>query len=84
MNLGKEELTNVNEIGDKMADAIVAYFENDEVKELIQELKDAGVNLEYKGPKPVAASEVDSYFAGKTIVLTGKIERLSRNEAKKR
>ncbi|NMH67428.1 NAD-dependent DNA ligase LigA [Bacillus sp. RO3] len=84
MNLGKEELTNVNEIGDKMADAIVAYFENEEVKELIQELKDAGVNLEYKGPKPVAASEVDSYFAGKTIVLTGKIERLSRNEAKEK
>lgn len=84
MNLGKEELTNVNEIGDKMADAIVAYFENDEVKELIEELKDAGVNLEYKGPKPVAASEVDSYFAGKTIVLTGKIERLSRNEAKEK
>ncbi|PFA68465.1 DNA ligase (NAD(+)) LigA [Bacillus sp. AFS015802] len=84
MNVGKEELTNVNEIGDKMADAIVAYFENDEVKELIQELKDAGVNLEYKGPKPVAASEVDSYFAGKTVVLTGKIERLSRNEAKEK
>lgn len=84
MNLGKEELTNVNEIGDKMADAIVAYFENDEVKELIEELKDAGVNLEYKGPKPVAASEVDTYFAGKTIVLTGKIERLSRNEAKEK
>ncbi|MGG4166752.1 NAD-dependent DNA ligase LigA [Rossellomorea vietnamensis] len=84
MVVGKEELTNVNEIGDKMADAIVAYFENDEVKELIQELKDAGVNLEYKGPKPVAASDVDSYFAGKTVVLTGKIERLSRNEAKEK
>ena len=84
MEVGKEELTNVNEIGDKMADAIVAYFENDEVKELIQELKDAGVNLEYKGPKPVAVSDVDSYFAGKTIVLTGKIERLSRNEAKEK
>lgn len=84
MELGKEELTNVNEIGDKMADAIVAYFENDEVKDLIQELKEAGVNLEYKGPKPVSASDVDSYFAGKTIVLTGKIERLSRNEAKEK
>ncbi|UXH42634.1 NAD-dependent DNA ligase LigA [Rossellomorea vietnamensis] len=84
MEVGKEELTNVNEIGDKMADAIVAYFENDEVKELIQELKDAGVNLEYKGPKPVSASDVDSYFAGKTIVLTGKIELLSRNEAKEK
>ncbi|NQD68035.1 NAD-dependent DNA ligase LigA, partial [Bacillus haikouensis] len=84
MGLAQEELTNINEIGEKMADAVVAYFENDEVKELIQELKDAGVNMEYKGPKPVAASEADSYFAGKTIVLTGKIERLSRNEAKER
>jgi len=79
-----EELTAVNEIGGKMAEAIVAYFENEEVQELLQELKDAGVNMEYKGPKPVAASDVDSYFAGKTIVLTGKIEQLSRNEAKER
>ncbi|MEL3973882.1 NAD-dependent DNA ligase LigA [Rossellomorea oryzaecorticis] len=84
INVSKEDLTNINEIGEKMADAIVAYFENDEVKELIQELKDAGVNMEYKGPKPVSASESDSYFAGKTIVLTGKIERLSRNEAKEK
>jgi DNA ligase (NAD+) len=84
MNVSKEELTNINEIGEKMADAIVAYFENDEVKELVQELKDVGVNMEYKGPKPVSASESDSYLAGKTIVLTGKIERLSRNEAKEK
>jgi DNA ligase (NAD+) len=84
MGLSQEELTNINEIGEKMADAVVAYFENDEVKELIQELKDTGVNMEYKGPKPVEASDVDSYFAGKTIVLTGKIERLSRNEAKEK
>ncbi|WP_175986600.1 NAD-dependent DNA ligase LigA [Bacillus sp. Marseille-Q1617] len=84
MEVSKEELTNINEIGEKMADAVVAYFENDEVKELVQELKDAGVNMEYKGPKPVAANESDSYFAGKTIVLTGKIEQLSRNEAKEK
>ncbi|KML07988.1 NAD-dependent DNA ligase LigA [Rossellomorea marisflavi] len=79
-----EELTAINEIGGKMAEAVVAYFENEEVQELILELKDAGVNMDYKGPKPVAASDVNSYFAGKTIVLTGKIEQLSRNEAKER
>ena len=84
MKADKEGLTNINEIGEKMADAIVAYFENEEVLELIQELKDAGVNMEYKGPKPVAAEEVNSYFAGKTIVLTGKIEQLSRTEAKEK
>ncbi|WP_064094414.1 NAD-dependent DNA ligase LigA [Rossellomorea aquimaris] len=82
MTVSKDELTDINEIGEKMAAAIVAYFDNEEVKELIEELKEAGVNLEYKGPKPVKVSEVDSYFAGKTVVLTGKIEVLSRNEAK--
>ncbi|QWC23147.1 NAD-dependent DNA ligase LigA [Bacillus haikouensis] len=84
MSVSKEELTDINEIGEKMGDAIVAYFENDEVKELVEELKEAGVNMVYKGPKPVSASEADSYFAGKTIVLTGKIEQLSRNEAKEK
>jgi DNA ligase (NAD+) len=78
----KEELTAINEIGDKMADSIVAYFEMDEAVELINELAAAGVNMEYKGPRPVAAEESDSIFAGKTVVLTGKLERLSRNEAK--
>ncbi|OAT86281.1 DNA ligase (NAD(+)) LigA [Bacillus sp. MKU004] len=84
MSVSKEELTDINEVGEKMGDAIVAYFENDEVKELVEELKEAGVNMVYKGPKPVSASEADSYFAGKTIVLTGKIEQLSRNEAKEK
>jgi DNA ligase (NAD+) len=80
----KEELTVINEIGDKMADAVVAYFENEEVQGLLIELKQAGVNLEYKGPKLASVSEVDSYFAGKTVVLTGKMEQLSRNEAKEK
>lgn len=38
--------------------------------------------MEYTGPLPVAVEETDSAFAGKTIVLTGKLEQLSRNEAK--
>jgi DNA ligase (NAD+) len=80
----KEELTAINEIGDKMADAVVAYFENEEVQELLIELKQVGVNLEYKGPKLVAVDEIDSYFAGKTVVLTGKMEQLGRNEAKEK
>ncbi|TRZ36139.1 NAD-dependent DNA ligase LigA [Niallia circulans] len=78
----REDLTAINEIGDKMADSIVAFFEQEEAAELIQELKDSGVNMEYTGARPVAAEESDSVFAGKTIVLTGKLEQLSRNEAK--
>ncbi|WP_223596076.1 NAD-dependent DNA ligase LigA [Neobacillus bataviensis] len=80
----KDELITINEIGDKMADSIVAFFEQDEAGELIQELIAAGVNMEYKGAKPVSAEESDSIFAGKTVVLTGKLEQLSRNEAKEK
>ncbi|PVE66997.1 NAD-dependent DNA ligase LigA [Priestia megaterium] len=77
-----DELVAINEIGAKMADAIVAYFSQEEVQELIHELKEYGVNLTYKGPKLVSVENVDSVFAGKTVVLTGKLEQLSRNEAK--
>ena len=80
----KEELIAINEIGDKMADSIVAYFDQEEAKELMEELAAVGVNLEYKGTKPVSAEESDSIFAGKTVVLTGKLEQLSRNEAKEK
>ncbi|MCF2649406.1 NAD-dependent DNA ligase LigA [Niallia circulans] len=78
----KEELTAINEIGEKMADSIVTFFEQEEVLELINELKTYGVNMEYTGPLPVTTEDADSVFAGKTIVLTGKLEQLSRNEAK--
>lgn len=77
-----DELVAINEIGAKMADAIVAYFTQEEVQELIHELKEYEVNLTYKGPKLVSVENVDSVFAGKTVVLTGKLEQLSRNEAK--
>ncbi|WP_075979873.1 NAD-dependent DNA ligase LigA [Bacillus massilinigeriensis] len=80
----REELTNINEIGEKMADSIVTFFEQDEVQELIFELKSVGVNMNYKGPKPLSPEENDSIFSGKTIVLTGKLENLTRNEAKER
>jgi DNA ligase (NAD+) len=84
MSASKEVLTAINEIGDKMADAVVAYFEKEEAVELISELKSAGVNTEYKGPKPVKVEDIDSNFAGKTIVLTGKMEQLGRSEAKQK
>lgn len=81
-NATYERLTSINEIGDKMADSIVSYFELPEVKELLEELKVLKVNMSYTGPKPVSAEESDSFFAGKTVVLTGKLEQLSRNDAK--
>ncbi|MGG6440777.1 NAD-dependent DNA ligase LigA [Saccharococcus caldoxylosilyticus] len=83
-NATKEELMAIHEIGEKMADSIVAYFAKPEVKELLNELRAYSVNMEYKGPKTPKAGDVDSYFAGKTVVLTGKLESLSRNEAKEK
>jgi DNA ligase (NAD+) len=80
----KEELMAIYEVGEKMADSIVTYFAKPEVKELLNELRAYGVNMEYKGPKTPKAGDVDSYFAGKTVVLTGKLESLSRNEAKEK
>jgi DNA ligase (NAD+) len=82
MEASKEELISINEIGDKMADAVVTYFENPDVQHLIHELASLGVNTVYKGPKLIKAEDSDSYLAGKTIVLTGKLEQLARNEAK--
>ncbi|GLJ04239.1 NAD-dependent DNA ligase LigA [Bacillus sp. YKCMOAS1] len=78
----KEQLLEVDEIGEKMADAVVTYFEKEEILDLLNELKELGVNMTYTGPKPVKAEESDSYFAGKTIVLTGKLEEMARNDAK--
>jgi DNA ligase (NAD+) len=77
-----EELLAIDEIGEKMADAVITYFHKEEMLELLAELEELGVNTLYKGPKKVKAEDSDSYFAGKTIVLTGKLEELSRNEAK--
>ncbi|KON67407.1 NAD-dependent DNA ligase LigA [Peribacillus butanolivorans] len=80
----REELTAINEIGEKMADSIVAYFELEEVHALLNELEAAGVNLTYKGARAVSIEEIDSIFAGKTVVLTGKLHQLTRNEAKEK
>ncbi|MBD1382377.1 NAD-dependent DNA ligase LigA [Metabacillus arenae] len=77
-----DEIIAINEIGEKMADSIVTYFEKPEVQSLLDELKTLGVSMSYNGAKAVKAEESDSYFAGKIIVLTGKLEQLSRDDAK--
>ncbi|KQL51433.1 aromatic ring-opening dioxygenase LigA [Heyndrickxia shackletonii] len=84
MSATKEELTGVQDIGEKMADSIYTYFENEDARELIDELKAAGLNMTYLGPKPVDAKNIDSSLAGKTVVLTGKLEKMNRNEAKEK
>ncbi|MGC3346647.1 NAD-dependent DNA ligase LigA [Enterococcus faecium] len=69
-------------IGDIIADSVVTYFSNEEVHELMNELKQAGVNFEYKGLRNAQLQEVESPFKEKTVVLTGKLTRFTREEAK--
>jgi DNA ligase (NAD+) len=82
LKASESELLEVEEIGEKMADSVSTYFGQPKVRELIYELKAYGVNMKYNGPMPVAESESDSFFAGKTVVLTGKLEQFSRSGAK--
>ncbi|WP_232335476.1 NAD-dependent DNA ligase LigA [Thermoactinomyces sp. CICC 10735] len=82
MEAGMEELLALDEIGPKMADSVVTYMEKPEVRETINRLKEAGVNMEYKGTgadgeKAVASSPL----AGKTVVITGTLQKMSRKEA---
>ncbi|MEQ6388139.1 NAD-dependent DNA ligase LigA [Bacillaceae bacterium S4-13-58] len=81
MNASYDELVAIYEVGDKMADAVVRYFEEPHARELIEDLKSLGLNLEYKGLIK-SDQAFDSVFSGKTIVLTGTMESYSRNEAK--
>ncbi|MFC4323986.1 NAD-dependent DNA ligase LigA [Litchfieldia salsa] len=81
-NASFEDLISIHEIGDKMAESVVAFFDQPEVETLINELQQSGVNMAYKGPKLMDTTDIDSVFAGKTIVLTGKLEQLNRNDAK--
>ncbi|MFJ8065344.1 NAD-dependent DNA ligase LigA [Psychrobacillus sp. NPDC096426] len=84
MNATKEELTVIFEIGDKMADSLVTYFEQEEVQQLIVRLKEAGLALQYTGKIVDMSLLEDSPFANKTIVLTGKLLQLTRPEAKEK
>ncbi|MFS0560693.1 NAD-dependent DNA ligase LigA [Terribacillus sp. 179-K 1B1 HS] len=78
-----EELVAIDEIGEKMADSIYQHFQEDKVIQLIEELKAVGVNMTYKGIKPQEVTS-DSIFSGKTVVLTGKMEALTRPQAKEK
>ncbi|PUB10490.1 NAD-dependent DNA ligase LigA [Paenisporosarcina sp. OV554] len=78
-----DQLITIHEIGDKMADSVVRYFDNEEVQDLIKRLEDLGVNLAYTGKK-VDFSNLNHVLTGKTVVLTGKLEQLTRQEAKEK
>ena len=73
-----EEVAGIESLGCVIAQSLQSYFETEGAKILLRELKELGVNLDYKG-QVVAANAA---LSGLTVVLTGKLERLTRSEAK--
>ncbi len=73
-----EEVANIESLGGVIAKSLQTYFATEGSEILLRELKEAGVNLNYKGQTVVA----DAALSGLTVVLTGKLERLKRSEAK--
>lgn len=73
-----ERIAGIDSLGMVVAESLKSYFAQEGSKRLLQELKEAGVNLTYLGEKVAA----DAALSGMTVVLTGKLERLTRSEAK--
>lgn len=75
-NAKLEDLIAIKDIGDTIAQNIVEYFQNSQNLSLICELFDSGIKLE-----SLDSINLDSVFAGKTVVITGTLENMSRDEA---
>ena len=77
-----ESIVALDTIGDTIADSVVTYFSNEEVHDLMTELKQAGVNFDYKGIRTAQIETIESPFKEKTVVLTGKLTQFTREEAR--
>jgi DNA ligase (NAD+) len=73
-----EELDAIHEIGETVAVSVFNFFQNPRNQDLIRRLKNAGVKLEIDGD---STASFDERFVGKTFVLTGKLEELTRDDA---
>ncbi|MEJ7542463.1 NAD-dependent DNA ligase LigA [Staphylococcus intermedius] len=80
LTVTEDELVEIYDVGEKLAQSLVTYLENEDIRALIEKLKSKGVNMTFKGQK---LSQIEGHpeFAGKTIVLTGKLQQMTRTEA---
>ncbi|MGM9885940.1 MAG: NAD-dependent DNA ligase LigA, partial [Lactococcus sp.] len=76
----EEEIAAIPSLGGVIATAVTTYFDTEGAKRLLDELEHAGLNFDYLG----AVVSADSILSGKTVVLTGKLTTLTRNEAKEK
>lgn len=75
-----DSLNRIRDIGDVIAKSVVDYFNLEENLELIQELKNLGLNMDYLGTE----TEEETAFSGKTFVLTGTLDSITRDVAKEK
>ena len=79
-----EQLLEIDGLGDIIAYSVKTYFEQPSVQELIQELQDSGVNMTYFGVTKDDSAASGHVLSGKTVVLTGTLEQLTRQDAKEK
>ena len=72
-----EEIVQIHEVGEKMAKNVVQFFRQEQTMDMIEKLRNAGVNFKKLSTDRV----VDNRFEGYTFVLTGTLEKYTRNEA---
>ena len=75
-----EELKQIRDIGEIIAKSVCEYFSDEENIKLIGELKELGINFNYN----LDSSDETSIFTGKTFVLTGTLDSITRDEAKEK
>lgn len=78
LTVREEDIATIDGLGMVIAKSLVQYFQQDSAILLVEELKNAGVNLAYLGQKIDSNAEL----FGLTVVLTGKLEKMTRNDAK--
>ena len=76
----QEEIASIDSLGVVIAKSLHSYFAQEGTQILLKELEEAGVNLAYLGEKVAE----DAVLSGKTVVLTGKLETLTRTQAKEK
>ena len=80
-----QDVAAIATIGMTIAESLTTYFAQDEVKDLVNELKNSGVNMDYLGAEPEDTAAIpDNYFKGKTVVLTGTLAHYTRSEFTKK
>lgn len=80
MQVTEAELVEIYDVGEKLAQSFVTYMSNEDIQKLIQKMSQQHVNMTYTGQK---SSQIDGHpdFNNKTVVLTGKLEQMTRTEA---